>query len=112
MNDLEMTRLAAEAMGLKFSVKENGEGNDDVCFDGVDLYDEGSNMWNRCYSPLTNDAQAMALVKRFRLHLVDMLVPNNEPYKWCVEKHSQCRATGADLNHAIVECVAKMQAAK
>ena len=109
MSDLEITRQCAEAMGLLFRVKENGVGNEDVSLDGVDLYDEGSNMWNRCYSPLQDDAQAMALVKRFGLDI--------QRYDgWCVRK-SDGHGGGEwycedDLNRAIVEYVSKMQAAK
>lgn len=110
MTDLEMTKLCAEAMGLKFRVRENGIGNDDVSLDGVDLYDDGSNMWNRCYSPLHDDAQAMALVKRFRL---SPCAPDEEGGTWEVVLCDDVNIRGfnADLNRAIMECVAKMQAA-
>ena len=60
MTDLEMTKLCAEAMGLElFQVPEYG----DVLFIVGDQCEYG----NVPYEPLEDDAQAMALVKRFNL---------------------------------------------
>ena len=83
MTDLEMTKLCAEAMGPS--------GRDE-----------------RTYDPLHDDAQAMALVKKFQINIawyeVNMPRPTFEPTVYMWRKK--------DLNRAIVECVAKMQAAK
>ena len=93
MTDLEITRLCAEAMGWE-------------------VFEEGGNLWERAglviYRPLHDDAQAMALVKKFRLSIgtdADQwyLVLPDYPYK---------ETNHADLNRAICECVAKMQAKK
>ena len=97
MTDLEITRLCAEAMGHKIAYEREGEV----------FLDSALRTW---YRPLHDDAQAMALVKGFRLE------PRyNDTLKaWFVtESYSQrIVARNADLNHAICECVAKMQAAK
>lgn len=109
MTDLEITKLCAEAMGLHYKTHEN---NDDVNFNfpGVYLYDDGANMWHESYSPLYDDAQAMALLKRFRLEIFGAYAP-----RWSVTRLNDDVAQvaptiqSADLNRAICECVAKMQ---
>ena len=87
MNDLEMTKLCAEAMNLDVRVCEQFE-----------------------YDPLHDDAQAMALVKKFCLDIEcharnpiwTVIFDDNEHYS----KVREC----PDLNRAIVECVAKLKA--
>lgn len=109
MTDLEITRLCAEAMGGKVKhdlplLADNVEGW--IRLNGVN------------YDPLTNDEQAMALVKRHRLDISDI----KEEY-WLVAKYSETAignppvantdwSRDSDLNRAICECVAKMQAKK
>lgn len=91
MTDLEMTRLCAEAMGLQHFVDHEG-------------------VWLRMevkYDPLHNDAQAMALVKKFRL-----VIDRTDDGRWMLPSVSPGDVVNADLNRAICECVAKMQAAK
>ena len=91
MADLEMTKLCAEAIDEPY-----------IGFDakGHKVYCE--------YDPLHDDAQAMALVKKFQINIawyeVNMPRPTFEPTVYMWRKK--------DLNRAIVECVAKMQAAK
>ena len=92
MTDLEITKLCAEAMGLTPT-------------------DEISE-WTE-YDPLHDDAQAMALVKRFEL---DLTFTGEGFNKWNVQQ-STLEAAGvfsyqSDLNRAICECVAKMQKEK
>lgn len=94
MTDTEITRLCAESMNIAFSV-------------GAGLWRDGRTN----YDPLHNDSQAMALVKKFRLSCgwdYDKMI-------WCetmdVEPYIVIRDAD-DLNHAICECVAKMQQAK
>ncbi|HEX7953967.1 MAG TPA: hypothetical protein VF523_12935 [Burkholderiales bacterium] len=105
MTDLEMTKLCAEAMG--------------IVLDGIPSapsYFDSDKTENGCiifYDPIHDDAQAMALVKKFGL---------------CIEQYAPDSASGSrvylpgywkrgvkfmsNLNRAIVECVARMQAAK
>ena len=94
MTDLEITRLCAEAMGL---------GWQDDRTDGGITAQEGT--YNYKYDPLHDDAQAMALVKKMRLEIStfrgEWHVGNDMDWAW-----------NTDLNRAICECVAKMQAAK
>ena len=107
MTDIDMTRLAAEAMGVP---------------EWAISFQEGGEMFNELYDPLHNDEQAMALVKKFRLQ-VNTLTGG----RWLVTTDGSLSARfeasyppyisvhqteDSDLNHAIVECVAKMQAAR
>ena len=94
MTDLEITKLCAEAVEIKSLRGEywiqHADGN------------------RVKYNPLHDDAQAMALVKKFELAL--------HKYKgdWFAnwEVNSIVGGSDKDLNRAICECVAKMQAAK
>jgi hypothetical protein len=89
MTDLEMTKLCAEAMGIVQSMHVNEDG-----------------LWT--YYPLHDDAQAMALVKKFHLECYW-----NGSVWGVLDGPSGCaHELRGDLNRAIVECVAKMQAAK
>ena len=109
MTDLEMTRLCAEAMGLRYQTgyDSKAEYADSIC-----LYDSGSNLWHTVYDPLHDDAQAMALVKRFGLFLGKF----SKGDYWCVETHARFEELyhyrSDDLNRAIVNCVARMQKSK
>lgn len=98
MRDLEMTKLCAEAMGKDALEIEQS----------LFLYD-----------PLHDDAQAMALVKK--LNLIIGRTPmqwavTNKPMDW--DLPIDCQAINQpwvyseNLNRAIVECGAKIQAAK
>ncbi len=96
MTDLEMTKLCAEAMGFENIQDNHIPGRIAV---------NGGPYW-----PLSNDAQAMELVKKFKLE------PryNSIQEEWFVtESYSQrIFAWSEDLNRAIVEVIAKMQASK
>lgn len=97
MTDLEITKLCAEAMGLNPIAINGGE---------VVI---GITPSRYVYQPLINDAQAMALVKRFRLSVW------TETVYWLVAdpaSEDRFRAMNTDLNRAICESVAKMQAAQ
>lgn len=89
MTDLEMTRLCAEAMEL-------------TPLDRCDEFGDDQ------YDPLTDDAQAMALVKRFGLDITRN-GPTPEDVAWFVDCGS-IYAWEPNLNRAIVTCVAQMQA--
>ncbi len=82
MNDLEITKLCAEAMG--YTVKPHPHRKFDSKYNWIV---NGTN-WN----PLINDAQAMALLKRFPIDCLNAM----------------CREGSKDFNRAICECVAKM----
>ena len=92
MDDLTITRLCAEAMGQK----------------GLDAAVRSRENLTLRYDPLHDDAQAMALVKKFELAIMP------ESCEWTVTSHPRLQscALNADLNRAIVECVAKMQKEK
>jgi hypothetical protein len=102
VTDLEMTRLCAEALCGEALV-EHGR---------VWLVQrEESGAWSMeshvYFNPLHDDAQAMALVKRFKLHPVY----DAEDQVWhCVTIVHGFYGRASVLNRAIVECVAKMQA--
>jgi hypothetical protein len=92
MTDLEMTRLCAEAFGHSTPHEVNGKmllANSTV------------------YAPLHDDAQAMALVKKLKLSISR----EHHGDRWGVGVPWP-EAMNADLNRAIVECVAKMQKSK
>jgi hypothetical protein len=98
VTDLEITILCAKAMGLDFD------------YDDTDVWFGTDPDSTQCaYYPLKNDAQTMALVKKF------VLVIRNTTVGWYVESVLDGIGDGVrhnDLNRAICECVAKMQAAK
>jgi hypothetical protein len=95
MTDLEMTKLCENAMGLD-STKEDARRKR---LDGAwRTYQETE------YDPLHDDAQAMALVKKFKLILARRHVMSDDNTVTVFRDQGE--------NRAIVECVAKMQAAK
>ena len=104
MTDLEMTRLCAEAMGYE-------------CIDGLWL-DEMRFGPGR-YDPLHDDAQAMALVKKLGLWIIQPdgrseteMVAYLGSKRIGTQEDLICGKHPTDLNRSIVECVAKMQKAK
>lgn len=97
MSDLEMTKLCAEAMGRNPINIVRGE---------VTTGEWGPNYFLR-YDPLHDDAQAMAVVKKMRLYVV----PKRSQNGWLVTGEDS-DAVSPDLNRAIVECVAQMQASR
>jgi len=103
MTDLEITKLCAEAMGIPcVYVRPPG-------WDERDHYlvarDGGA------YNPLHDDAQAMALVKRFDLNFEKFPGSSWEVSRWSGNTWSE-ELFNDDLNRAICECVANMQKAK
>jgi len=104
MTDLEMTKRCAEKMGMK----PDGLATKSVAYkvSHCSILAINDRSGHTVYDPLHDDAQAMALVKRFNI---------------CIDqgRHDHCgasirimntiySATSPDLNRAIVECVAKM----
>lgn len=102
MTDLELTRLCAEAMFPNAPIHI-------LTDDGLSSVVVSSLDWGGLYDPLHDDAQAMALLKRFHL-MVDTRELNPEWNVWSVDENGQ--SVGSDLNRCIVECVAEMRTAK
>ncbi len=102
MDDLTITRLCAEAMGYAVTPHANRKHSPDL------MWVANGGNWN----PLHDDAQAMALVKRFLLDIrsyPDFV----DGHHWIVVSAlvmtRQDTTVVADLNRAICECVARMQ---
>jgi hypothetical protein len=114
MTDLEMTKLCAEAMGYQ----QRDDSEDLVCWDYkphehmISVVDPSAPPIRSVldYDPLCRDEQAMALVKRCRLSIN---AANKEYQVWptCVEGEAAGKSCtfNADINRAIVGCVAKMR---
>ena len=106
MTDLEITRLCAEAMGyvLDESAKPMGAG----------IVVHLGQFSSLEYDPLHDDAQAMALVKKLELGLGRGFKDGGESVIWYASNDFDLTATVWDrnLNHAICECVARMQKGK
>ena len=96
-DDLEITKLCAEAMGIKGWLTGD---------DPMVTNDRGE--FIEPYDPLHDDAQAMALVKKFGLDLI-----RHKPIsQWSSYFGNGVFSQADDLNRAICECVAKMQKGK
>lgn len=65
------------------------------------------------YNPLRFDEQAMALAKKFAIDMAHSRILG-EWHVICCDENSIVKSQGAnaDLNRAIVECVAKMKVSK
>ena len=106
MTDLEMTKLCARAVGLEVMIAtSHAPGGRRY----VQLGNAGDGPSGDVYNPLEDDAQAMALVRRFRVD-INSLDDANWYARIPSQQHEYCHA--ADLNRAIVTCVANMQAVK
>jgi hypothetical protein len=104
MDDLTATRLCAEAMGLTVNpVALHGH----VLGYSLPMRPTG---FSDAYDPLDNDAQCMALVKKFTLS-IDSEIADGNGYGVSYSAPGFYVAH-TDLNHAVVYCVAAMQAAK
>ena len=114
MTDLELTKLCAEAMRLDHKVVGGSvllrfvNAINDPRLAGVEYLEK--------YDPLHDDAQALQLVRAFGV-TVDP-AQDEPPFTWRAvlppwdedEIENSIHADGLDLNRAIVETVAKMQA--
>jgi len=111
MDDLEATRLCAEALGLAPYRITAGGIIQQCSGSGIYIEDSRDQRGYSEYDPKRNDAQAMALVKRLTLR-IDRT--RSIPEKWGVYSRKDFGDTviNADLNRAIVYCVAAMQKAK
>ena len=100
MSDLEITRLCAEAMGHTV-LKEIGDG-----WLLTTYFPDGS----RLYHPITNDEQAMTLMKKFKLS-----VGYSEEWGAKMETIGELLSGSfhyPDLNAAVCVCVANWQKGK
>lgn len=96
MTDLEITRLCARAMELKFEEWKDSIRKVTLFRGHLPNYD--------LYDPLHDDVQAMALVKRFNVELL-----RGDKWRARCEGQSLYEAWADNLNRAICLCVAKMQ---
>ena len=112
MTDLEITKLCAEAMGYVVGVSTP-----------AGLVWIGDNAFpHLVYDPIHDDAQAMALVKKFDITIgrgTNYFVvehahylPGGEIYETQYRPKEIIRSSSQSLNRAICECVAKMQKEK
>ena len=108
LDDLTATRRCAEAIGGRYDTHPDGVGRfiPSTAHPAQNIFS-----FDR-YDPLHDDAQAMALVKRFGLGF-DRNIILGEWHVIMVDERSVVKNQGADadLNRAIVYCVAKMKAA-
>ena len=102
-----MTKLCAGTMGF-FSYGEWSSATP-----GLTDSEIGAQRFNgdKClpYDPLHDDAQAMALVKKFHLSVNNYAETPNVWEVW-IDATPDYWTGSNELNRAIVECVAKMQA--
>jgi hypothetical protein len=110
MSDIEMTKLCAEAMGLEIGITPSPD-------EYVTAETLSGMVWinNRfgvgVYDPLEEDEQAMALAKRFMMKL-DFFAGAASMPNFSSTDDPGIAFSDESMNRAIVECVAKMQAAK
>lgn len=111
MDDLEMTKLCAHAMGIVVEVCNYAGGREFL------VITESAYRYN----PLHDDEQAMALVKKMNLYISPPGVNQYAPQGWFARsrKTSKNGVRGGgvmgfsqDINRAICLCVAQMEAAK
>ena len=102
MTDLEMIKKCAEKMiaAGKYRVFYESGGTDDAPW--VEFADGTGGD----YDPLHDDAQAMALVKKFYLSIIRNDKTPDVPPHWTVTDKTWL-GISPDLNRAIVECVAR-----
>src|SRR3990167_9146744 len=133
MTDLEIIRLCADAMGItilpswtycesrhvrcrtKCQKPKECEPMCGECAVAELSFGIGERIKGEYYDPFHDDAQAFALVKKMRIGINAW---NPEYQVWIQnrliseEESGKSCTFNADLNRAICECVAKMQAAK
>ena len=100
MTDLEITKLCAEAMGITGWLT----GDDPMVTNEAGEFVEP-------YDPLHDDAQAMALVKKFELCISSEQDRNGKRWE-AGDGDGRVVGESKDLNRAICLCVANMQQAK
>ena len=101
MTDLELTEACAEAMRIAHEINTDSHGQEFV--EIIQACNPGN---GGEYEPLHDDAQAMALVNKFRLHIGC----TSDGLWFATEQGTETAQThdGGNLNRAICECVAKI----
>lgn len=103
LTDVELTKLCAEAMGKRHWPHHRLK-------DVIEVSDDGTGRNAYIYTPLHDDAQAMALVKRFKLDIHD--ADDEGTWEaWGGPVGVRVHGASDDLNRAICLCVARMQSA-
>jgi hypothetical protein len=110
MTDLEATRLCAEAMEAPPDLPGASEIWSVSISYATGTKKKVSHWVKASYNPLENDAQAMALVKRFRLRIRSfkeaLWEASTDP-----REDNAIDVLDPDLNRAIVYCVAALRGA-
>ena len=112
MTDLEMTKLCADAIGHHAIGGWQEQAPNAPCLWCYKVWpDPEDNGGIFKFDPINDDAQAMALAKRFMMD-VDFFsgsasIPSLSPHGG----HKFIAFSDESINRAIVECVAKMQSA-
>ena len=103
MTDLEITKLCADADGDAFCTTPPNWSEEGLwCF--ADGAPDSKGFY---YNPLHDDAQAMALVKKF-----EVWISRTNTRYWEVFCAGSGKVFSDNLNRAICECVAKMESNK
>ena len=106
MTDLEITKLCAEAIGLKYTVLPALQGSE--CFDIESIiFHDGP--YPVAYEPLMNDAQCFVLMNKMKLSID---APSMDGLWHVTDYDNGVFTDNESLNRAICECVAKMQLPK
>lgn len=107
VTDYEMTALCAKAMG--YEVIGPGEDLERTTDKRRVIIRINERTYTQSFGPLINDAQAMALVKKFSLTISGYgIQPDGDGWFVFQIGNEDAKAESNDLNRAIVECVAKM----
>ena len=109
MTDLDKIRLCAEAMGYRIVYPDESALPLSIEINGI-----GSQRYNPLCSDAYGEAQCMALVKKFHIQLDKTLRTQENLNGMWIASHTDKFVSEPtdDLNAAVVECVAMMQAAK
>ena len=98
MTDLELIKKCAEKMGYEQTPES---------FEAENWYYDGDEFKLFHYDPLHNDAQAMALVKKFSLHINRWSVEDGHDWEVSLPDENYY-INNKNLNRAVCKCVAKM----
>lgn len=104
-SDIEIVEKCAKAMGLQ--PYERGGFIQQCSSYGIYIVGELGGRGYTEYSPLTDDAQAMALMKKFRMDIQQF----NDGECHALTAYADGFSNGYDLNRAICNCAASMDTA-
>lgn len=104
--DLEIVRACAEAMGYVEPMYKRGD--DHLLVDSMTHKPGETHKWIP-FDPLHDDAQALTLVKKFRLHINDMQDGNDRAWGVFHKAGGGLGVYGRDLLRAICLCVFNMK---